>query len=175
MPSNLTRIRPCAKRDTGHEEEQTVTLHQLSTTEFSTVAPNSVLVAVDCSRTSLRAADYAAGLARRNGVGVVGVYVRHHNVFLLTTPNLTAYAHTVENELAGEAEEYLAESAGRLGTQCAFTVVDGSPVQAIRSLAKELQVSALVVGASERWAHRRFGSLAVRLARTAPCPVIIVP
>lgn len=152
-----------------------MTLHQLSTTEFSTVAPNSVLVAVDCSRTSLRAADYAAGLARRNGVGVVGVYVRHQNALLMSAPGLSVYALAAESELATEAEEYLAESAGRLGTDCAFTVLDGTPVHAIRDLARELQVSALVVGASERWAHRRFGSLAVRLARTAPCPVIIVP
>jgi nucleotide-binding universal stress UspA family protein len=152
-----------------------MTLHQLSATEFSTVAPNSILVAVDCSRTSLRAADYAAGLARRNSVGVVGVYVRHHNALLLSAPALTVYAQSAENELATEAEEYLAESTARLGTACAFTVVDGSPVQAIRTLARDLQVSALVVGASEHWAHRRFGSLAVRLARTAPCPVIIVP
>lgn len=152
-----------------------MTLHQLSTIESGTVAPNSVLVAVDCSRTSLRAADYAAGLARRNGVTVVGVYVRHQNAFLLGAPSLAVYAQTAETDLAAEAEQYLADSAGRLGTACAFTVLDGAPVTAIRTLARDLQVSALVVGASEHWAHRRFGSLAVRLARTAPCPVIIVP
>jgi nucleotide-binding universal stress UspA family protein len=163
----------------GPEEErqvvQRMTLHQLSATELGTVAPNSVLVAVDCSRTSLRAADYAAGLARRNGVTVVGVYVRHQNAFLLGAPSLAVYAQSAETDLAAEAEQYLADSAGRLGTACAFTVLDGTPVTAIRTLARELQVSALVVGASEHWAHRRFGSLAVRLARTAPCPVIIVP
>jgi nucleotide-binding universal stress UspA family protein len=152
-----------------------MTLHQLSSTEFSTVAPHSVLVAVDCSRTSLRAADYATGLANRSGVAVVGVYVRHHGVLLASSPGLSVYARAAETQLAGEAEDYLAESAGQTGTACAFTVLDGSPVLAIRALAKELQVSALVVGASEHWAHRRFGSLAVRLARTAPCPVIIVP
>ena len=59
-----------------------MTLHQLSSIEFGTVAPNSVLVAVDLSRTSLRAADYAAGMARRTGVGVVGVYVRKNNALL---------------------------------------------------------------------------------------------
>ena len=152
-----------------------MTLHQLSTTEFSTVTPNCVLVAVDLSRTSLRAADYAAGMAWRSGVGVVGVYVRHHNALLLSAPGLTVYAQSAETDLAEEANEYLAESATRLGTSCAFTVLDGSPLHAIRRLARELQASALVVGASEHWAHRRFGSLAVRLARTAPCPVIIVP
>ena len=152
-----------------------MTLHQLSTTEFGTVAPNCVLVAVDLSRTSLRAADYAAGLARRSGVGVVGVYVRQQSALLLSAPSLTAYALSADTDLAQEASDYLAESAGRLGTSYAFTVVEGSPVQSIRRLARELQVSALVVGASEHWAHRRFGSLSVRLARTAPCPVIIVP
>lgn len=152
-----------------------MTLHQLSSIELGTVAPNSVLVAVDLSRTSLRAADYAAGMARRTGVGVVGVYVRQNNALLMSAPGVSVYAHTAETELADEASRYLAESATRLGTSHAFTVVEGSPVRAIRRLARELQVSALVVGASEHFAHRCFGSLAVRLARTAPCPVIIVP
>jgi nucleotide-binding universal stress UspA family protein len=152
-----------------------MTLHQLSSTEFGTVAPNSVLVAVDLSRTSLRAADYAAGLACRSGVAVVGVYVRHHNSLVASAPGLSVYAQVAETDLASEAGDYLAESAERLGTEHAFAVIDGSPVSAIRQLARELQVSALVVGASEHWARRRFGSLAVRLARTAPCPVIIVP
>ncbi len=161
------------------EEKSTLTsdmtLHQLSSTEFGTVAPDSVLVAVDLSRTSLRAADYAAGLACRSGVDVVGVYVRHHNSLPLGTPGLSGYAQVAETDLAQEAGDYLAESAERLGTAHSFAVLDGSPVAAIRRLARDLRVSALVVGASEHWAQRRFGSLAVRLARTAPCPVIIVP
>lgn len=152
-----------------------MTLHQLGSTEFGTVVANSVLVAVDLSRTSLRAADYAAGLACRNGVGVVGVYVRHHNSLLLSAPGAAVYARGAEADLAQQAGDYLAESAGRLGTEHSFAVLDGAPLPAIRQLARDLRVSALVVGASEHWAHRRFGSLAVRLARTAPCPVIIVP
>jgi nucleotide-binding universal stress UspA family protein len=152
-----------------------MTLHQLSNTEFATVAPNCVLVAVDLSRTSLRAADYAAGLASRSGVGVVGVYVRNHNALLLSSPGLTVYAQAAETDLADEASRYLAESTANLGTSHAFTVLDGSPVHAIRRLARELQVSALVVGASEHWTHRHFGSLSARLARSARCPVIIVP
>jgi nucleotide-binding universal stress UspA family protein len=152
-----------------------MTLHQLSATEYGTVAPHSVLVAVDLSRTSLRAADYAAGLACRSGVGVVGVYVRQHSSLLLTVPATAVYAQHAETDLAQEASAYLAESARRTGTEHTFAVLDGSPVAAIGHLARELRVSALVVGASEHWRHRCFGSLAVRLARTAPCPVIIVP
>jgi nucleotide-binding universal stress UspA family protein len=152
-----------------------MTLHQLGSTEFGTVAPNSVLVAVDLSRTSLRAADYAAGLACRSGVAVIGVYVRHHHSLVSSAPGVAVYAQGAETELARQAGDYLAESADRLGTEHSFAVLDGSPVAAIRHLARELQVSALVVGAAEQWPRRRFGSLAVRLARTAPCPVIIVP
>ena len=152
-----------------------MTVHQLSGTQPAIVLPDSELVAVDLSRTSLRAADYAAGLARRNGVGVVGVYVRHQNAFTLSAPGLSVYAQAAETDVAEEAGEYLADSALRLGAACAFTVLEGSPAQAIRRLAKDLKVSALVVGASERRVHRCFGSLAVRLARNAPCPVIIVP
>jgi len=152
-----------------------MTLHQLNSTGQDTIAPNCVLVAVDLSRTSLRAADYAAGLARRNGVGVVGVYVRHRSAMVLSAPAVSVYAQATETELAEEAGEYIVENALRLGTTCAFTVLDGSPAQAIRRLARDLKASALVVGASEHRVHRWFGSLAARLARTAPCPVIIVP
>jgi len=152
-----------------------MTVHQLSGTETATILPNSVLVAMDLSRTSLRAADYAAGLARRNGVGVVGVYVRHQNPLTLSSPGVMVYAQAAATDLAEEAGEYLADSALRLGTACAFTVVEGSPARVIRRLARELKVSALVVGASEHRVHRCFGSLAARLARRAPCPVIVVP
>ena len=152
-----------------------MTVHQLSGADVGTIAPNCVLVAVDLSRTSLRAADYAAGLARRNGVGVIGVYVRQHSALVLANPGVTVYANAAETDVAKEAGEYLAESALRLGTACAFTVLEGSPAEAIRNLARDLRVSALVVGASEHRLHRWFGSLAARLARTAPCPVIVVP
>lgn len=153
-----------------------MTVHQqLSGLESGTVAPNCVLVALDLSRTSLRAADYAAGLARRNGVGVIGVYVRHHSALVLSSPGLTAYAQAAETDVAREAGEYLAGNALRLGTACAFAVLDGPPAETIRRLARDLRVSAVVVGASERRVHRWFGSLAARLARTAPCPVIVVP
>ncbi|HTJ69807.1 MAG TPA: universal stress protein [Actinospica sp.] len=152
-----------------------MTVHQLSGTDVGTIAPNCVLVAVDLSRTSLRAADYAAGLARRTGVGVVGVYVRQNSAFVIASPGLAVYAHAAETDVAHEAGEYLAESALRLGTACAFTIQNGPPAEAIRRLARELRVSALVVGASEQPVHRLFGSLAAKLARSAPCPVIVVP
>jgi nucleotide-binding universal stress UspA family protein len=153
-----------------------MTVHQqLSDTESVSVLPDCVLVAVDLSRTSLRAADYATGLARRNGVGVVGVYVRHCGALTLSTPAAAVYAKATEGEVAEEAGEYVAGNALRLGTACAFTVLDGSPSAAIRRLARELQASAIVVGASEQRVHRWFGSLAASLARKAPCPVIIVP
>lgn len=152
-----------------------MTVHELSGTDVGTLAPNCVLVAVDLSRTSLRAADYAAGLARRNGVGVVGVYVRQNHALVVSSPGVAVYAQAAESDVAKEAEQYLAESATRLGTACAFAVVDGPPAEVIRRLARDLRVSALVVGASERRVHRWFGSLAARLARTAPCPVIVVP
>lgn len=180
-PDRRNAICGAVKLSQSPEKEKAVprrhdmTLHQLSSTEFGTIAPNAVLVAVDLSRASLRAADYAAGLACRSGVEVVGVYVRQHSPLLLTAPGLSVYAQSADGELAREAEQYLAESAGRMGTAHAFAVLEGSPVHAIRRLARELQVSALVVGAAEHWTRRRVGSLAVRLARAAPCPVIIVP
>lgn len=152
-----------------------MTVHELSSTEIGTIAPNCVLVAVDLSRTSLRAADYAAGLARRNGVGVIGVYVRRHSALVVSAPSIAAVAQATQRDVAKEAGEYLAESALRLGTACSFAVLEGPPAEAIRKLARDLRVSALVVGASENWLHRWCGSLAGKLARRSPCPVVVVP
>ena len=155
-----------------------MTLHQLSTTEFSTIAPHSVLVAVDCSRTSLRAADYATGLANRSGVAVVGVYVRHHGVLLASSPGLSVYAQAAETQLRRRGWRATSPRAPvRHGLPPApspcWTAHPSSP---FAPLAKELRVSgSRGRGVGAPGAHRYFGSLAVRLARTAPCPVIIVP
>jgi nucleotide-binding universal stress UspA family protein len=152
-----------------------MTLHQLRPVEHGTFTPNAVLVAVDCSRTSLRAVDYAAGQARRNTVGLVGVYVRRSKGMAVTVPGLWAQCAAVEDQIAAEAEQYLAECCRNAGLPYGFAVLDGPPARQIRRLADELRASALVVGASERSAHRVYGSLAVTLARNAARPVIIVP
>ncbi len=119
--------------------------------------------------------DYAAGQARRNSVGLVGAYVRRHSSLSVCVPGLWGYCAAVEDEIAAEAERYLTECCRGAGLPHGFVVLDGPPARQIRRLADELRASALVVGASERSAHRIYGSLAVTVARNADRPVIIVP
>jgi nucleotide-binding universal stress UspA family protein len=152
-----------------------MTLNQERIVEHGTLALHAVVVAVDGSRTSLRAADYALGLAYRTGSAVVGVYVCRFSSLAVGTPAVWIYTENAQEQVADEMTEYLAERAKELGISHGFVVLSGHPARQIRQLADELLASAVVVGASERLAHRVCGSLAARLARAAHQPVIVVP
>jgi nucleotide-binding universal stress UspA family protein len=152
-----------------------MTLYQERAVEHGTLRQHAVLVAIDGSRTSLRAADYALGAARRAGTAVVGVFVREANAVAITVPSAWVYAERTQDQLVTEMRHYLAERARALGLEFGFVELSGSPARQIRQLADQLLVSAVVVGASERFTHRFYGSLAVRLTRAAHQPVIIVP
>jgi nucleotide-binding universal stress UspA family protein len=152
-----------------------VTLFQERAVEPGTLRQHAVLVAVNGSRTSLRAADYALGAARRAGTAVVGVFVRESNAVAISAPAAWVYAEHTQDQLVEEMRDYITQRARELGLEYGFVELSGSPARQIRQLADELLASAVVVGASERFAHRFYGSLAVRLARAAHQPVIIVP
>jgi nucleotide-binding universal stress UspA family protein len=152
-----------------------VTLFQERVVEHGTLRQHAVIVAVDGSRTSMRAADYALGQARRTGTAVIGVFVRQAGTVAVGAPATWVYAEHAQDEVAEEMRDYIAERAKVLGLEHGFVVLSGSPARQIRQLADQLLASAVVVGASEHFTHRFYGSLAVRLARAAHQPVIIVP
>src|SRR5438132_9719862 len=90
-------LRPAAKEQTLSPIRARATWQR--PVEHGTFTPNAMLVAVDCSRTSLRAVDYAAGQARRNAVGLVGAYVRRHSSLSVCVPGLWGYCAAVEDEI----------------------------------------------------------------------------
>ena len=144
-----------------------MTLNQERVIEHGTLSQYAVLVAVDGSRNSLRAADYAVGLACRTGSAVVGVYVCRVTPLAIGTPAVWVYAETAQEQVADEAMEYIAVRAKEVGAPYGFVVLNGSPSRQIRHLAGQLQASALVVGAPQQLAHRVCGSLAARSIRCA--------
>jgi nucleotide-binding universal stress UspA family protein len=142
--------------------------------ELGTDGPSTILVGVDGSDTSLRAAAYAAGLVRRQNARLVVLFVR---TIGLAATNPAAYMGMREvqdmtsADLRGEAEE----GASRLGITIEFVEREGNPFKAMVKLAEELRVDALVVGASTQAGHRLIGSLAVHLVKLARWPVTVVP
>jgi nucleotide-binding universal stress UspA family protein len=146
--------------------------------ELGTDGPSVILVGVDDSVTGLRAAAYAAGLARRQGARVVAVYVAPIAGMALASPAGPAVV-AAEAEAHDEVAKELADRADRmareLGLEVTFTLAHGDPYHEITRIAKETRADAVVIGASLKAGHRLMGSLAVRLVRAGKWPVTVVP
>jgi nucleotide-binding universal stress UspA family protein len=143
--------------------------------EIGTDGPTTLLVAVDGTDTSMRAASYAAGLARRQGVKLVVVFV--HSLAGLVPMSAAAGVAMRETSLATAKEliEQARVRSAELGIAATFVERDGDAYEEIVRLAHELRVDGIVVGASTSPGHRIAGSLGVRLVKARVCPVTVVP
>lgn len=138
------------------------------------------MAGVDGSPTSLRAAAYAVGVARRLHAGLVLVYVREP---VPTTaaigagldPQALVSAREVQDAVQaelGQAVEQLAEPGA---PPAEFVVRVGNPYRELTAAARERRADVVVVGASTHPGHRVAGSLALRLVRAGEWPVTVVP
>jgi nucleotide-binding universal stress UspA family protein len=146
--------------------------------ELGTDGPKVILVGVDDSTTSLRAASYAAGLARRQGASVTVVYVAPIASLGAGTPGgaaLIATQRQATQEIAEGLRRRAEEASGDLGIPVTFVAAEGDPYSELRRIADEIRADAVVVGASAKAGHRLIGSLAVRLVRAGRWPVTVVP
>jgi len=137
-----------------------------------------ILVGVDDTTTSLRAASYAAGLARRQGATVTAVFVAPIASFAAATPGgaeLAAAQRESVRQVADNLRHRAEEGARDLGIPITFIVAEGDAYAEIRRIADEIRADAVVIGASTKAGHRLIGSLAVRLVRAGRWPVTVVP
>jgi nucleotide-binding universal stress UspA family protein len=143
--------------------------------ELGTDGPSLILVGVDGSRTSWRAAAYAAGLARRQHCRLLAVYVARLSAGIGMAPGVAAAMNDVATQTASELEEQLRDRTADIGVELEFRAVLGDPWTEITRAAAETKADAVVVGASEHAGHRFVGSLATRLVRAGKWPVTVVP
>ena len=147
--------------------------------ELGTDGPSAILVGVDGSETSLRAAAYAAGLARRQHTRLIIVYASTPPGGLLATLDFSGATLRLQRDLQKDMEAQLNaavdgwEHAGLVKAR--VVVRRGNPLQVLREVADEVRADAVVVGSSTGLGHRMFGSLAVRLVRARRWPVTVVP
>lgn len=153
-----------------------MTSHQPSSFERGTDGPKVILAGLDGSAPSLRAAAYAAGLARRQQSLLSIVYVQP--VAAVAGP-MGMPVPAIPDGLAEDLIREVRASAERLRdlyeVRWAFHTFYGDPYTGLVQAAEELTADAVVVGASEQAGHRIVGSVAVRLVKAGRWPVTVVP
>ncbi|MBL1098698.1 universal stress protein [Streptomyces coffeae] len=144
--------------------------------ERGTDGPKVIVVGVDGSDSSWRAAAYAAGLARRQNALLAVVYVQP---VVPAGAALGAAVADTTGEVAEELLREIREAAERLRgvfeVRWEFHTFPGDPYSGLVRAADELTADAVVVGASEQAGHRIVGSVAVRLVKAGRWPVTVVP
>lgn len=135
-----------------------------------------IVAGVDGSDSSLRAASYAAGLARRQNALLALVYVQP---VMAAGAALGAPVAVTTDEIAEGLVAEIREAAEKVRdiwqVRWEFHTFRGDAYAGLVSAADELKADAVVVGASESAGHRFVGSVAVRLVKAGRWPVTVVP
>ncbi|MGW3121822.1 universal stress protein [Streptomyces sp. NPDC001107] len=144
--------------------------------ERGTDGPKVIVVGVDGSESSMRAAAYAAGLARRQHALLAVVYVQP---VMAAGAAMGAPVAETTDEIAEDLKTSIRDAAERLkgifDIRWEFHTFRGDPYSGLVKAADELKADAVVVGASEQAGHRIVGSVAVRLVKAGRWPVTVVP
>src|SRR4051794_6845576 len=139
--------------------------------ELGTDGPITIVVGVDGSESSSRAAAYAGGLARRQGASVLAVYVRRPVGGVLAVADRTGAGIMLEQRRQDDVESELRTAfeqvAPTYGIDAQLVIRTGDPFTETCRLAESHRADAVVVGASTSLGHRIAGSLAVKLVRQA--------
>jgi nucleotide-binding universal stress UspA family protein len=142
---------------------------------------HAVLVSTDFSDYGDAALPHAFRVAKDYGANVVMLHVLdafpppnplYAHYYPIPTPEQTQQAEAkAQQALRARIPEALRDS-GRVETQ----VAQGSPAAEILRVAEEREVSLIVISTHGRTGLRRLalGSVAERVIRDAPCPVLVV-
>lgn len=141
---------------------------------------SNILVAIDGSDVSLRAASYAIGLAKREGAKLAVLHVIHLPASGLMYTTESAFSQSIEKSRKGaegwfEGIRKTAEGAGldvKTETMEELYSVPG----AIIKKSEELGADLVIVGGSGLSGFKRFflGSVASDVVRYSRCPVLVV-
>jgi nucleotide-binding universal stress UspA family protein len=123
----------------------------------------------------MRAAAYAAGLARRQGAHLIALYVAPTSAFAAQMAATAAAMIQTQEEIGRQLRDAVQDGARQLGIDAEFVLRHGNPYREIVAVANQRRVDAVVVGASGQSGRRFVGSLAGRLVRDAAWPVTVVP
>jgi len=153
------------------------------------VSINKILVPVDGSKPSDKAAEYAIDIAKRRRANLIAVHVMHLPAYafaptpieVMAAPTITPIPITVSREKRKIAEKYLKKvenMAKKVGVTVETKIIENRPsiVHAITEIAEKEGCDLIVMGTKGRTGIKKFllGSVASGVVTYAQCPVLIV-
>lgn len=138
-----------------------------------------ILLPTDFSDNSNQALDYASALAQKFDAEIHLLHVLQDLIALIPEPGVALIPGDFHEELKQSAEQSLKQVLGSdsaSGLSVVRATRDGTPFVEIIRYAKENDVDLIVMGTHGRsgLSHVLLGSVAERVVRKAPCPVLTV-
>jgi len=140
-----------------------------------------LLVGTDCSDCSNRALDYASRWAKTSDLEMIVVYVVEWSSFSFNTPQENEQRHKRREEELQRAHEQIIdpilEKLNGEGIRARGVIRHGHPAETLDAVARELDVSNIIIGRKGRSAiiAKLFGSVASTLVQISDRPVTVVP
>ena len=133
-----------------------------------------IVVPIDFSASSRKALQYAAATALEFGAEVWLVHVVQSYPLVPEMPAATMEVDSVRTKSATQSLEEWSKTIGPIRAACAVRV--GDPAGEIIAFGKQNHADLIVMATSGRTglAHFVIGSVAEKVVRSAPCPVLIV-
>ena len=149
--------------------------------EPAELAVDTILVATDFSETAAHATDLAIDYARKFGSKIVLVHAYHVDVPMADPMNMGSYGLPGDffleiGKAAREQVEQAAREVSETGVEAEGVALDEPAAMAIVDQAIERHADLIVMGTRGLTGlkHVALGSVADRVVRTAPCPVMTV-
>jgi nucleotide-binding universal stress UspA family protein len=134
-----------------------------------------VLVGVDGSTTSLRAATFACGLARRDQYRLIVVHVVTASAWEWVMIGVGKFAQQTRDDLDAEIKSEIRALIEGCPGPVSFISVIGDPTYSLSAIADQVRADIVVVGASHGWRRWCGISVATRLIRISHWPIIVIP
>jgi nucleotide-binding universal stress UspA family protein len=143
------------------------------------LAINNILVATDFGEASDSALDYGRELATRFGAALHVLHVVEEIAAAFGVESYSAFVPEMQEEIETAARRRLHEltvDSDGSGPRTISAIRTGPPVYAIVDYARQHGIDLIVLGTHGRGAlaHLVMGSVAERVVRLAPCPVLTV-
>ena len=150
--------------------------------EPAELALGTILVATDFSEAAAHATDTAIDYARKFGSKIVLVHAFDVHIPVAAPTISGTYAlpdgflEDIMNAARGRIEQAAGEVA-ECGVPCEGVAIDAPPAMAVVDEALERKADLIVMGSRGLTGlkHVALGSVADKVVRTAPCPVLTVP